>query len=512
MSESEWEYAARAGTTTRFSFMTGTGYGIDNTSTVIDQQNTLWSASLVAVGTYPPNRWGLYNVHGNVREWVEDCWHSNYNGAPTDGSAWTTSCTNSVGVLRSGSGSIFNIRSASRSSSGGPTEGSIPANDTGDVFGFRIARTLPITIVSPLPDRLYYISSSDGSPDADTVAVRVDIRVLDENANVSMSPRSDVNGNPIVAPISPVAFPLTGKERSAEFIMTATGTTGNTIITIVITDDAGNSEEMNIRAEALPIPAMVRVPAGSFMMGARDKDLNIIGSTCDGRGTEANYYNPARPRHQVTISKPFEVGVYEVTIRQFKAWRTSQGRGLDAGCSNAPEDLNKPVTCATLDTARQYASWLSRETGRKYRLLSESEWEYAARAGTTTTYAFQTGPNTFGSDTITRGVDAIFGVGVLDIADVGSLRMKPNRWGLYDVHGNAREWVEDSHCWHDNYNNAPADGSAWLDGCAIPSQVAFRRVIRGGYSFDKACEVTSWSRGFFFRFSTAGFRIARDLP
>ena len=320
LSESEWEYAARAGTTTTFSFMTNTGYGIDNTSTVVDQQNTLWSASLVAVGTYPPNRWGLYDVHGNVREWVEDCWHSNYNGAPTDGSAWTASCTNSVGVLRSGSGSIFNIRSASRSSSGGPTEGSIPANDTGGVFGFRIARTLPITIVSPLQNQPYQISSSDGSRTSDTVTVRVNIRVLDEQANVSMAPQSDADGDPIVAPISPVAFPPTGKERSAEFTMTASGADGNTVVTIVVTDDAGNSSDINIRVEAFPIPAMTEVPpmtlmdAGrfTFMMGARSDEGTIAG----------NNYSCKRLIRMIVLLLGLIVREFNATQRQLSQSKT----------------------------------------------------------------------------------------------------------------------------------------------------------------------------------------------
>ena len=558
LSESEWEYAARAGTTTTYSFMTNTGYGIDDTRTVSDSDDLVWRGSPpIAVGTYQPNRWGLYDVHGNAQEWVEDCWHGNYNGAPTDGSAWTTSCTNSVGVLRSGSGSIFNIRSASRSSSGGPTEGSIPANDTGGVFGFRIARTLPITIVSPLQNQPYQISSSDGSRTSDTVTVRVSIRVLDEQANVSMAPQSDADGDPIVAPIPPVAFPLTGKEQSAEFTMTASGADGNTVVTIVVTDDAGNSSDINIRVEAFPIPAMTEVPPMTlmdaerftFMMGARSDEGTIAGNNYrqttnsddsavirfdrpEFDATLATALGRARPSHSVTIGKSFEVGSYEITNRQFKAYLDDDTDATQGACSSISSG-NIALSCATWAQAKAYVVWLSGKTKQNYRLLSESEWEYAARAGTTTAYST-------GSDSIS---DSNANIDMLDprlsawggtnanIQAVG--RYSPNAWGLYDVHGNAAEWVQD--CWHDDYDlnndgvaDAPTDGSAWEQNCTANTGVSrsgeaangviiYQRNRRVGSQtllqnrrVDGRFQVSSWHR----RTSSGqnGFRIARDLP
>jgi formylglycine-generating enzyme required for sulfatase activity len=122
------------------------------------------------------------------------------------------------------------------------------------------------------------------------------------------------------------------------------------------------------------------------------------------------------------------------------------------------------------DNARSYVAWLSRMTGKPYRLLSEAEYEYAARAGTTTTYSF-------GDDSAMLGDYAWF----LDNSGhrahpVGE--KKPNAFGLYDMHGNVEQWVED--CWHESYYGAPREGSAWTSGdCTV-------RVVRGGTWLDNS--------------------------
>ena len=150
------------------------------------------------------------------------------------------------------------------------------------------------------------------------------------------------------------------------------------------------------------------------------------------------------------------------------------------------------------DDAKEYVGWLSRKTGKSYRLLSEAEWEYAARAGTTTQYAF--------GDTI-RKSQAQYSEGSLSSAgrtvEVGSF--PANRFGLHDMHGNVWEWVEDA--WHSSYQGAPADGSVWQGG-----DVSLR-VLRGG----------AWSlqpdvlrSAFRFRHPSLrlynfGFRLARTL-
>ena len=114
------------------------------------------------------------------------------------------------------------------------------------------------------------------------------------------------------------------------------------------------------------------------------------------------------------------------------------------------------------DDAQAYVAWLSKETGQPYRLLSEAEWEYAARAGTTTRYSWGDDPPT--------PEQANFGRNVGKTTEVGTY--PPNPWGLHDMHGNVWEWVED--CWNESYQGAPSDGSAWTSGdCS-------RRVLRGG--------------------------------
>ena len=196
-------------------------------------------------------------------------------------------------------------------------------------------------------------------------------------------------------------------------------------------------------------PEMVHIPAGSFLMGSP--------------AGEAESLEWEGPQHQVQVPA-FEVGKYEVTFDQWDACVSA------GGCTHQPEDQGwghgtRPVINVSWDDAQQYVGWLSRTTGKMYRLPTEAEWEYAARAGTST--AFNTGDciktnqanynGTFDYD----DCGAKTGVYVSRTQPVGSY--PANRWGLYDMHGNAEEWVQD--CYHYSYTSAPKDGSAWLDGC-----------------------------------------------
>ncbi len=159
------------------------------------------------------------------------------------------------------------------------------------------------------------------------------------------------------------------------------------------------------------------------------------------------------PQHRVTV-KPFAIGKYEVT---FDEWDACVKAG---GCNGyRPEDPgwgrgNRPVINVSWNDTKAYVAWLAKKTGNPYRLPSEAEWEFAARAGTTTPFAFGT--------TITPK-QANFGRSDGKTEPVGSY--PPNAWGLYDMHGNVWEWVED--CWHDNYGRSPTDGQPWLadSGC-----------------------------------------------
>ena len=202
-------------------------------------------------------------------------------------------------------------------------------------------------------------------------------------------------------------------------------------------------------------PEMVVVPAGSFMMGSPSHE--------DGRDDDEG------PVHRVTIAEPFAVGVREVTFAEWNACASSGGCG-----GYRPDDEgwgrgNRPVINVSWKDAQAYVDWLSRKTGAEYRLLSEAEWEYAARAGTTTRYHWGDGVGRNRANCDTCGDS--WGV----TAPVGSFAA--NGWGLHDVHGNVWEWVED--CWNGDYTGAPSDGSAWESGNCDA------RVLRGG----------SWSSG-----------------
>ena len=199
-------------------------------------------------------------------------------------------------------------------------------------------------------------------------------------------------------------------------------------------------------------PLMVVVPAGSFRMGC----LN------DGGGC----YISQRPVHTVNIAS-FAISRYEVTFEQWDAC-------VDAGGCNGyrPDDRgwgrgNRPVIRLKWNDAQSYVSWLSQQTGRQYRLPSEAEWEYAARAGTETTYDWgdEAGDNRANCDGCGSRWDGT------QTAPVGSFA--PNPWGLYDVHGNVWEWTQDCKG-SSNYTGAPTDGSAWLaEPCSM-------RILRGG--------------------------------
>ena len=175
--------------------------------------------------------------------------------------------------------------------------------------------------------------------------------------------------------------------------------------------------------------------------------------------TEQGRDSDEGPQHTVTIGYRLAVGVYEVTFAEWDACVAAGGcndyRPADRGWGRGA----RPVISVNWNDAQAYVTWLSRKTGKSYRLLSESEWEYVARAGTTTRY--HTG------DTITSS-QANFNVG--RTVEVGSY--PANAFGLHDVHGNVWEWTQD--CWNGSYRGAPANGSAWESG------ICARRVVRGG--------------------------------
>ena len=230
-------------------------------------------------------------------------------------------------------------------------------------------------------------------------------------------------------------------------------------------------------------PEMVVIGAGSFTMGSP--------------GGEAGHDVNEGPQHQVVITKPFAVSKFDVT---FEEWDACVAHGdcdpgiSDSGFGRGPQ----PVINITWDDARHYVAWLARMTGKPYRLLTEAEWEYAARAGTTTAYSFGNDPAQLGQY---GWYNANSGSGPHPVGE-----KKPNALGLYDMQGDVWEWVED--CFHGNYEGAPADGSPWTSGpCSY-------RVLRGG-SWYSAPELLrsahrEW-RSNDNRSDNRGFRVARSL-
>lgn len=246
-------------------------------------------------------------------------------------------------------------------------------------------------------------------------------------------------------------------------------------------------------------PEMVVAPAGSFTMGSP-------------AGDQARDIDEG-PQHSVTIAKPFAVGRFAVTFDEWDACVA------DGGCNGyRPQDLGwgrnrRPVINVSWDDATAYAAWLSRKTGKPYRLLTEAEWEYAARAGSTTAY--------YWGDAIGKGNANCAPLGKLECgsiwdnkqtAPVGSFAA--NAFGLYDMAGNVWQWVQD--CYHDNYNGAPTDGSAWTAGNCYGTleEQDLQRVIRGGSWISGPLNLRSAGR-FRNTFNSAGnllgFRVGRTL-
>ena len=233
-------------------------------------------------------------------------------------------------------------------------------------------------------------------------------------------------------------------------------------------------------------PEMVVVQEGSYTMGSP--------------AGEPGRWKDEGPRHRVTIGRPFAVGRYEVSFAEWDACRRA------GGCSHDPDDGgwgrgNRPAINVSWKDAQEYVGWLSQKTGRTYRLLSESEWEYAARAGTDSPYYWGAEAGQGRANCGRCGGQQ----GGARTAPAGSF--PANGFGLFDMSGNVWEWVED--CGHPDYTGAPTDGSAWLKpgDCRL-------RMLRGGAWDDAVARVRSAIRYWEFadtRRDVIGFRVGRAL-
>jgi formylglycine-generating enzyme required for sulfatase activity len=263
-------------------------------------------------------------------------------------------------------------------------------------------------------------------------------------------------------------------------------------------------------------PLMKTVPAGKFQQGSDTAAANAV--------------SLETPRHAVMIGAPVAMSVYDVTVAEFREYVDATGHE-PSGCwsydgvwrehtelnwrhTGFDQGPSHPVVCIAWTDAMAYAGWLSERTGQQYRLPSASEWEYAAGAGAAgvSPWAEESALACRDANVADQSAQAqypgwkVFGChdGYVFTAPVGSFA--PNAFGLYDTLGNVFQWVAD--CWHDNYDGAPQDGSAWQGGdCS-------RHEVRGGSWFTDPAFVRTTYRNRFntdYRTSTVGFRVARVM-
>jgi formylglycine-generating enzyme required for sulfatase activity len=413
LSEAEFEYAARAETEREVAFagwydaywfgrssrdsaddLCRYANGADQTAREMAELDPVASCRdgypyTSPVGAFLPNAFGLYDMAGNASQWVADCWHDSYQGAPRNGSVWTSASDCLTHVVRGGSWHDPPVRLTATGRRKG-TAG-LRASD----IGFRVARTLVAPTLPPDP------CSGPGT--------------------VSFPSRC--------TPLTP-------------------------------------SQEREIQPKATfkeceMCPEMVVVPSGSFTMGSPE-----------GGASE-------EPQHLVKFEGAFAVGKYAVT---FAEW----GACIEAGGCNGyrPHDRgwgrgDRPVIEVSWEDAQAYVKWLSGRTGKTYRLLSEAEREYVARAGTKT--RFWWGPSISTQQANYDGNSTTYGgpKGVYRGRTMPVYAFEPNPWGLFQVHGNVLEWTAD--CWHGGYSGAPGDGSPWT--VDQRSGRCDNRVLRGGSWF-----------------------------
>ena len=612
-SESEWEYATRAGTTGRFNTGNCISSAQANFLGTVPAQGCpagIARSQTVPVASFAPNVFGLYDTHGNGAEWVQDCWNVNYKGAPTNGSAWMAGdCSRAL--LRSGSwfGGGNSQRSAIRTLNSRSTRNRH--------MGFRVARSIPppLPAVSPTglidwfnPDHglfqdgdgrvtqwtnladnsrstggstaatrvetvhgrrmIRFDSPADGghlqypSPGAqsltDGYTVFIVFRLNEPIAGGNDFPRLwrgaddshafflrrttaevEVKANPLAVaarPSHPYAFAydigdiailtarLTATSQQLYFngIMVDSSDSpiaaytidnnlfqiGNSvrgdIADVLIYDHSADLDDLDVTGQALAeayattwpfrdcaeCPSMVMIPAGTFTQGSPQSEPQSLSNE--------------RPQRTVTVPA-FAMGQFPVTFDEYDACVA------DGGCTYIPDDEgwgrdNRPVMNVSWHVAQDYVIWLSNRTGHAYRLPSESEWEYAARAGTTS--RFNTGDCITTDQTNFNGVfpaqGCPQGAHLVQTLPVGSFA--PNPFGLYDTHGNTWDWVQD--CWNDSYDGAPVDGSAWMTGdCS-------RAMIRGGSYNAFGSRLRSAARTETFRGTgnpNFGFRVARSV-
>ncbi len=456
--EAQWEYACRAGTTTRFY------WGNDPNYTQLGTYEWYYdnsSSTSHPVGQKRPNPWGLYDMGGNVVEWCEDVWHSDYTGAPTDGSAWVLPAGFDR-VVRAGGYQRYNgaCRSANRYLYGQTTT-------TGDL-GFRLAmRSVPVAAFSAAP-------TSGPAP--------LEVQFTDESAQGTL-PNTywewDFNNDGTVD--STEQNPQTTFQDAGlyDVKLTVGSASGSNSLTKNDSIVVVPSEDYDVIMLPGDVPLEMHwIPAGSFMMG---QNTNEQDSELD-----------ESPQHQVTLANGFWMGKYEVTQAQWVAV-------MGGNPSYFTGDLSRPVEKVSWDAVQTFITAVNALGQGAVYLPTEAQWEYACRAGSTTRFYWgdDLSYSLIGNYAWYDGNAAFTGTN-----PVG--QKLPNAWGLYDMSGNVSEWCKD--WYHSSYEGAPANGSAWV------SPVGSYRARRGGVWGNSGNFCRSANRGYSAPSEASiiiGFRLAR---
>jgi formylglycine-generating enzyme required for sulfatase activity len=456
--EAEWEYACRAGSNTSYSW----GNSIDSTKANYDTG----SGSIVNVGQYPPNSWGLYDMHGNITEHVFD-WAGAYS---------STSVTNpegpAFGVNRVKRGGSFSfpaqgIKSATRLYG---TPGSRFSN-----LGFRLAYkfiqpdiSAPVIVLAGDLNMTF----SKGSSWVDPGYEAYDARDGNISSSVVVSGTVDVNTTGVYTLTYSVSDGASNEANATRVVNVGQASTHNA--------DLNASVQLQ----------MLWVEPGTVTMGSPTTEA--------GRGTNET-------EHNVTLTKGFYLGKYEVTQAQYEAVMTGNTNSLSATPSQWPNNPNRPVEKVSWADAQIFLTRLNAQqsanipSGWAYVLPTESQWEYACRAGKTTAYSWGT---TIASSNANYNWDggSTTGNDFKQTRDVGQYAANP--WGFFDMHGNVWEWTAD------RYQAAYPTGNPVIDPTGPASGSS--RAIRGGSWLDGGSSLRSAKRHYVTpstRFNNLGFRV-----